>query len=184
MSVYKNRKGFNEYLRIALTDSKGQQKYLLHHRVLAEIFLPNPQGFLTVNHKDGDKGNNSLSNLEWCSYQDNLKHAVKEKLNVAQRGAKSHASKLTPRDVVQIKELLAKGVSQQKVADAFKVSRGCVLGIYTGKTWKNLKECLHEETRDSIQRKNKAAVGQPSKVVVRKNSASSDSGHTRLSGGC
>lgn len=46
------------------------------HRLLAQEYIPNPNNYETVNHKDGDKLNNSLDNLEWVSRQDNLYHAM------------------------------------------------------------------------------------------------------------
>lgn len=45
------------------------------HRAVAETFIPNPQGLPVINHKDGDKLNNSIENLEWCTYSENLQHA-------------------------------------------------------------------------------------------------------------
>lgn len=46
------------------------------HRLLAEAFIPNPNNYETVNHKDGNKLNNNLDNLEWVTRQDNLYHAM------------------------------------------------------------------------------------------------------------
>lgn len=48
-------------------------KYL--HRLVAEKFLPNLQGFTDINHKDGNKQNNHINNLEWCTRSHNMKHA-------------------------------------------------------------------------------------------------------------
>ena len=45
------------------------------HRILAETFIPNPDNLEMVNHKDGNKENNSLDNLEWCSREYNCQHA-------------------------------------------------------------------------------------------------------------
>lgn len=53
----------------------GVKKDLKIHRLVAEAFLPNPDNLPTVNHKDGNKKNNLLSNLEWSSYTDNQQHA-------------------------------------------------------------------------------------------------------------
>ena len=53
----------------------GVMKDLKIHRLVAEAFLPNPDNLPTVNHKDGNKKNNFLSNLEWSSYTDNQQHA-------------------------------------------------------------------------------------------------------------
>jgi len=49
-------------------------KYL--HRLVAQTFIPNPNDFDTVNHLDGDKTNNNIDNLEWCSQAKNAKHAL------------------------------------------------------------------------------------------------------------
>ncbi len=59
----------NGYLRIHM---KGQQ---LMHRMVAETFLDNPNNLPMVNHKDSDKTNNKLCNLEWITRADNIKHA-------------------------------------------------------------------------------------------------------------
>ncbi|MGH2435041.1 MAG: NUMOD4 motif-containing HNH endonuclease [Pseudomonas sp.] len=54
----------------------GSQKSTKIHRLVAEAFLENPDGFPTVNHKDGDKLNNRTENLEWTSYSENNRHAL------------------------------------------------------------------------------------------------------------
>lgn len=46
------------------------------HRLVAEAFIPNPNGFQVVNHKDGNRGNNCVENLEWCSQEDNIHHMI------------------------------------------------------------------------------------------------------------
>lgn len=58
----------------------GQKKMYYAHRLVAEAFIPNPNNFPVVNHIDGNKDNNSVDNLEWTSYSDNVKHAHDNKL--------------------------------------------------------------------------------------------------------
>ena len=61
----------NGYLVVTLD---GQQ--LLLHRLVALHFLPNPYGYPQVNHKDGNKSNCHVTNLEWCSPEQNVQHAL------------------------------------------------------------------------------------------------------------
>lgn len=55
----------------------GKEKLLRIHRLVAMAFLPNPNNLPQVNHKDGNKQNNSVDNLEWCEQSYNMKHAFK-----------------------------------------------------------------------------------------------------------
>ena len=53
----------------------GKLKSYLAHRLIAEVFVPNPKNYPCINHKDGDKGNNHPLNLEWCTHRQNMRHA-------------------------------------------------------------------------------------------------------------
>jgi hypothetical protein len=64
------------YLRIQIW-SAGKNRYLMIHRIVAETFLPNPNGYEYINHKDGNKANNCVDNLEWCTQSFNAAHGVK-----------------------------------------------------------------------------------------------------------
>lgn len=57
---------------------KGKTFYI--HRLVAEHFIPNTNNFTDVNHKDGNKLNNSVNNLEWCTHEQNMKHAKENNL--------------------------------------------------------------------------------------------------------
>lgn len=68
------------YLVVRLTKNRESKDHKIH-RLLAKTFIPNPNNFSVVNHIDGNKLNNSLENLEWCSRAMNNTHA-REILNI------------------------------------------------------------------------------------------------------
>ena len=61
------------YITVGLHDT-GSAKTVLLHRVVAEAFIDNPNGYEEVNHIDQNKFNNSASNLEWCTHKENVNH--------------------------------------------------------------------------------------------------------------
>lgn len=61
------------YVRVRLQKDGERHNYALH-RLVAEIFIPNPNEYPEVNHIDGNKLNNRVSNLEWCTRSQNIKH--------------------------------------------------------------------------------------------------------------
>lgn len=72
------------YVRLFYDTNKYIQKHI--HRLVAEIFIPNPENKPTVNHIDGNKHNNYYKNLEWATYSENIKHAFKTGLNPGTKG--------------------------------------------------------------------------------------------------
>ena len=66
-----------KYYRLSKNNTK---KMFYAHRLVAEAFIPNPSNLPVVNHKDGNKLNNNIVNLEWVSYSENTTHAHQEKL--------------------------------------------------------------------------------------------------------
>lgn len=79
LKPYLTRKG---YLRIMLSNKK---RYVIH-RLVAEAFIPNIKNKPQVNHIDGNKLNNCVDNLEWCTQSENMQHALKTKLKIMPKG--------------------------------------------------------------------------------------------------
>lgn len=67
------------YERVSLWKN-GKGKHFSIHRLVADAFIPNPNHLEMVNHKDGNKLNNDVSNLEWCNASQNMKHAYNNNL--------------------------------------------------------------------------------------------------------
>jgi len=66
----------NGYLKVGLANGDGTHTQVSIHRLVALHYLPNPYDYSQVNHIDGNKQNNILDNLEWCSPSQNIQHAV------------------------------------------------------------------------------------------------------------
>ncbi len=106
-------KGVEHIRQISLTRDGYEKVRLLHngkdktlriHRLVAETFIPNPENKETVNHKDGDKTNNCVSNLEWADRNEQMKHAYALELKRAQKGSKNINAKLTDDEVREIRK--------------------------------------------------------------------------------
>ena len=78
--VLRQRPDFKGYMRIDINDNNGKKHYFGVHRLVAEAFIPNPLLKEQVNHIDGDKANNNVSNLEWATNLENMRHAIKNGL--------------------------------------------------------------------------------------------------------
>lgn len=86
------------YNRCSLWKNNKPNEYKIHILV-AKAFIPNPYGKPCVNHKDGNKLNNHVDNLEWCSYSENMYHSFVN-LNRKSKPAK----KLSDKDVIEIRK--------------------------------------------------------------------------------
>ena len=124
------------YYRIVLQTSKGRKTFQLHRLVL-ETFNPieNCEN-LEVNHIDGDKSNNKLENLEWCTGSFNVKHSLETGLKTPARGENISGSKLTEQQVLEICNLLKNSnLSLQDIGNKFGVSKHCIFDIKRKKSW-------------------------------------------------
>ena len=101
--IMKVRKDKYGYYQLGLTKNK-EQKTFKAHRLVAETFIPNHNNLPEINHKDEDKTNNRVENLEWCTSQENHIHAYKvlhrKGPNTGRTGAKNWCSK----PVAQLKD--------------------------------------------------------------------------------
>lgn len=115
------------YLRVVI----GKKRYFVH-RLVAERYVPNPDGKDQINHKDGNKLNNNADNLEWVTNQENRDHAILNNLHMC--GERCPWSKLTQKDVDYIRD--HRDMTKTALAEMFGVSRATIRDIQNGKSWK------------------------------------------------
>ena len=139
------------YLTVTLSDNgKSESKFI--HRLVAEAFIENESNFEQVNHKDRNKLNNEVTNLEWITPKNNSLHWNKlESDKERNRGESNPNSKLKINDVLKIRELREKGMKIQDIADMFKVHNSVISNICTRKTWTHVFEVDKENPRVEIE---------------------------------
>lgn len=103
--MIKIQKGNNGYLSVVLSKDGKIKRYLVH-RLVAEAFIPNPEGKETVNHKDEDRYNNCVDNLEWMTKQDNCNYGTRN-IRVGQKQGK-------PVECIETGEVFFSGVEAQR----------------------------------------------------------------------
>jgi len=113
-------------------------KNMTMHRWLYQTFVGEIPKTHQINHKDGNKLNNKLENLELVTPKENTIHAWKHGLSNKQLGIKCSASKLKDKDIRKIRELYSQGTSQNKIAEILNVHQTNIHYILIGKTWSHV----------------------------------------------
>lgn len=108
----------------------GKSQYV--HRLIAEKYIPNPNNYPHVNHKNGNKSDNRVENLEWVSPQMNYRHAVEYELGLT-------PYKLNDDDVRAIIELRKKGCSLRGLAKMWGIHWTTMRALLDNKTYKHVK---------------------------------------------
>lgn len=130
------------YLRVTLR-ADGCDTTIAVHRMVAETFVDGYKEGYEVNHIGLDeagrvsKKDNRVESLEWTSKSGNHLHAHANSLKAS--GSSHVNSKLTESAVAEIKSMFAKGLGNVEIADKFKVHRGTIDNIRSGKTWVHVK---------------------------------------------
>lgn len=125
------------YYRIQLKADDGNKNNLLAHRLVALAFIPNPENKPEVNHIDGNKLNNDVSNLEWATKHENMKHAHHLKLR-DNNGTGNPRNLLTEKEVLDIYDKLLDGARVSDLATSYNVSRPTISDIKAKRNWQEL----------------------------------------------
>ena len=125
----------------------GINKTCQVHRIVALAFIPNPENKPTVNHKDGDKSNNRVDNLEWATYKEQSDHAHK----IGLRTSKTYKNR------EGVKRKLSKSVICYPLNKVFPtmIEAERQLHLYSGCVWASINEnrCIHGYTFQFIEKK-------------------------------
>ena len=121
------------YCRVDL-HRKGAKRFMVH-RLVWEAFVGAIPQDRQINHRDGQKSNNHLGNLELVTASGNALHAVALGLWVNNKGERHGMAKLTWQQVEDIRRLYEKGMLQKELAEMFKVSRPQISEIVNRKQW-------------------------------------------------
>lgn len=138
------------YSEVFLCKANTQVSRICIHVLVLEAFIGSRPKNHVANHKDGNKQNNCVINLEWVTHQRNTKHSF-------ELGLQSHVGSLNPQaklnetKVLFIKRLLFFRVLHQEIADLFTVSVACIRNISIDRTWFHIK---FESTLKDISIKN------------------------------
>lgn len=130
------------YLKTVIVSDDKVYKTVAIHRLVAVSFLgekPSPKH--QVNHINGIKDDNRSVNLEWCTLQENIQHAIKTGLFDSCRsfGSSNGMSKATVEQVIDIRESFKPRVMTRKMlADKHGLTESCVKDILLRRTWKNV----------------------------------------------
>lgn len=115
----------------------GISKGFKIHRLVASTFIPNPKNKPFINHKNGIKTDNTVSNLEWCTHKENMDHALKNGLLKILSGENHKSSKLTWKQVDEIRNKYKKNTYGYKaLAQEYNVTPPNIKSIIENKTWK------------------------------------------------
>lgn len=121
-------------------NSKGYENVSINgklhkvHRLVAEAFIPNPQGLPQVNHKDGNKLNNEVSNLEWATASQNTKHAYE--MGLMNKQGTNNGRAILNDDIVR--HIRTSGMSAKQVAEEYGLEYTSAWKVVTGRTWKHV----------------------------------------------
>ena len=130
------KRGYGYYF-VNIFDSNGKVRNRSIHRLVTTAFIPNPENKPWVNHKDCNKMNNHVSNLEWCTERENYDHAIKNGLFLS--GENNPMATLTCEKVKEIRERYSRGnTSYTIMGKEYGIAFQTIGLIVNHKRWKNI----------------------------------------------
>lgn len=148
-SLGKIRNDKSGHIKAHCSDGRGYRLVFLYsnkigktvrvHILIAKTFIPNPENKEYINHKDGIKDNNVVSNLEWVTPKENSDHATSLGLQNIRKGSDHGMSKLTEIEVKEIRELKqSTNISIDELAAKYGLKKRSIYSILSRETWKHI----------------------------------------------
>lgn len=135
-----------EFLKKSLTSAGYEMCGLgLVHRVVYETFIGDIPEKMQINHKDFNKKNNCIDNLECLTASENQIHAVVNKKTKLRKGSENPMSCLKEDDVIEIYKLFKLGKTNEEVSELYNIHSRYVSLIRHGKRWKHIFDLFHEK---------------------------------------
>lgn len=128
----------NGYHRITFKIPGPLPNGIAVHRLVALLFISNPENKPQVNHIDGNKTNNRVDNLEWTTSSENVRHSIDTGLRVSPKGTELSHAKLTEKDVIDIRNRKASGETYRAIADSYGMHTVSIFYIVKRKNWKHI----------------------------------------------
>jgi len=125
------------YYRVSIYFNKHDFKHRSVHRLVAIAFIPNPENKREVNHIDGNKLNNNVSNLEWVTRSENEIHAMKTGLFL-NSGSNNANSKYLESQIHMVCKLFENKVPSMLISYITKINKNTLRNIRTGRQWKQI----------------------------------------------
>ena len=136
----KNRLDTNGYVQIHLRHN-NKDYYVLLHRLVAKTFIPNPENKPQVNHINGNKTKNNIDNLEWCTNDENMRHAIKNGLVNYVRGDDQGNNKYKTKNIHDVCKLLENScLSRYEISRKTGVSYDTVNDILNYRSWRHISD--------------------------------------------
>lgn len=130
---------YKGYIRNGLSLANNVNKHFFRHRLVLSAYNPvEKMEELQVNHIDGNKLNNKIDNLEWCSCKENIQHACENNLRAHFIGESNPYHKLTEQEVLEIIEDLKNHIPYSELTKTYNCSKSTISSIKNHRNWSYL----------------------------------------------
>lgn len=125
------------YQIVCLSDHQNRPCHVKVHRLVASRWIETDTEDLEVNHKDGNKKNNHVTNLEWVTSKQNKEHGWDTGL-YTHRGESHYLSKLSEQQVEVLCQMLQDGCRVAEIAKLFNTTKDVINNIRSGRSWQHI----------------------------------------------